>query len=284
MTAAVARSRQPLTPVPAVRGPFFIGVGLLAGAIIAYQLAIMRIFSVANWAHFGSLVVSIAMLGFGVASAVMCVGEGHFERQAGAWARAALLAFGPLMVVGNLTGQQAQFNPIFLLADSSQQYLLFANFTSYFLPFLAGAIFLGVAFLVGRERFQTTYGSDMTGSGLAGLACLGAMYFLAPDRLLLAPLLLWCAGSAVWMASAGDRKGLGALVVSALLAFSLLFSLPQIEVSPYKGVSYARKFPDAERIYEAAGAHGYLEAYQSSYFHFAPGLSDMAAEIGRAHV
>lgn len=277
MTATLAPSRQPLIPVPAVNGPFFIGVGLLAGAIIAYQLAIMRIFSVASWAHFGSLVVSIAMLGFGVASAVMCVGKGHFERQAGAWARAALWLFGPLMVVGNLLGQQAQFNPIFLLADSAQQYLLFANFASYFLPFLAGALFLGVAFLVGRERFQLTYGSDMTGSGLAGLACLGAMYVLAPDRLLLAPLILWLAGAAVWFAAAGDRRGLLGLAAAAVVAFGLLFALPQIEVSPYKGVSYAKKFPDSDRIYQATGAHGFTEVYTSSYFHFAPGLSDMAA-------
>src|SRR3954454_19247205 len=48
----------------------YLAVGLEAGAVIALQICIMRIFSVGSWAHFGSLVVSLAMLGFGLTSAV----------------------------------------------------------------------------------------------------------------------------------------------------------------------------------------------------------------------
>ena len=42
----------------------YLSVALVAGAVIALQIGIMRIFSVGSWAHFGSLVVSLAMLGF----------------------------------------------------------------------------------------------------------------------------------------------------------------------------------------------------------------------------
>ena len=55
-----------LKPTPAL----YLAVGLEAGAVIALQIGIMRIFSVGSWAHFGSLVVSLAMLGFGLTSAV----------------------------------------------------------------------------------------------------------------------------------------------------------------------------------------------------------------------
>jgi spermidine synthase len=41
-------------------------------------------------------------------------------------------------------------------------------------------------------------------------------------------------------------------------------------------VAYARKFPDAKKVYESASPFGFLEAYSSSYLHFAPGLSDNA--------
>ena len=57
----------------------YLAVGLEAGAVIALQICIMRIFSVGSWAHFGSLVVSLAMLGFGLTSAVMCIGKGWFS-------------------------------------------------------------------------------------------------------------------------------------------------------------------------------------------------------------
>src|ERR1700722_4836497 len=49
----------------------YLAVGLAAGAVIALQIDIMRVFAVGSWAHFGSLVVSLAMLGFGLTSAVM---------------------------------------------------------------------------------------------------------------------------------------------------------------------------------------------------------------------
>ena len=74
-----------------------------------------------------------------------------------------------------------------------------------------------------------------------------------------------------------DRLGLVLLVVAGAGAAALNFALPQIVSLQYKGVSYARNFPDAQRIYQAASPFGYLEIYRSSYFHFAPGLSDMAA-------
>ena len=54
----------------------YLSVGLAAGAVIALQIDMMRVFSVGSWAHFGSLVVSLAMLGFGLTSAVMCVAKG----------------------------------------------------------------------------------------------------------------------------------------------------------------------------------------------------------------
>jgi hypothetical protein len=53
--------------------------------------------------------------------------------------------------------------------------------------------------------------------------------------------------------------------------------MPTLAVSDFKGVSYARKFPDSERVLERASPFGYLEIYSSSYLHFAPGLSDNAA-------
>ena len=83
-TAQQQRSPLPLTvSVDLDTRPslsFYLSVGLVAGSIIALQIGIMRVFSVGSWAHFGSLVVSLAMFGFGLTSAVMCVGKDWFER------------------------------------------------------------------------------------------------------------------------------------------------------------------------------------------------------------
>jgi hypothetical protein len=125
------------------RWMLYAAVGLVAGAVIALQIGIMRVFSVGSWAHFGSLVVSLAMLGFGLTSAVMCVAKGWFERHWQGVITGALCAFGPLVIAANLAAQQLPFNAIFLISDPLQKWKLFANFLLYLLPFLAGATFLG---------------------------------------------------------------------------------------------------------------------------------------------
>src|SRR3984893_11086041 len=241
-----------LRPTPAL----YFAVGLEAGAVIALQICIMRIFSVGSWAHFGSLVVSLAMLGFGLTSAVMCIGKGWFERHWKGVATAALLAFGPLTVAANLLAQQIPFNAIFLVSDPMQKWRLFGNFMLYMLPFLAGALYLGIVFLKASKIFGRVYFADLSGAGLCGLAFLLAMYLLPPENLIVAPLLLWFAGSLFWFWALANRRAmawLSAVAVAAIgchFVLPALFDIPKLAASDYKGVAYARKFPDRERVYE----------------------------------
>lgn len=263
--------------------PVYFAVGLEAGAVIALQIAIMRIFSIGSWAHFGSLVVSLAMLGFGLMSTIMCIAKDWFSRHWRFVCGVALLSFGPLAVAANLLAQQVPFNAIFLVSDPNQKWRLLANFLLYFTPFLAGAAFLGSVFLQAKTRFNRVYFADLLGSGLCGLVVLLAMYVFVPQDLILAPLILWFLAAVCWLSAVEGRRALVALVAVAIATFGAHLwlapdlGLTKLAVSDYKGVAYARKFPDAQRVYAKNSPFGYLEIYASSYLHFAPGLSDNAA-------
>ena len=261
----------------------YLSVGLAAGAVIALQIDVMRVFSVGSWAHFGSLVVSLAMLGFGLTSAVMCVAKNWFQRHWLGAAGAALALFGPLAVAANLYVQRLGFNAIFLVSDPAQKWKLLQIFLVDLTPFLAGAVFLGCVFLKSNKTFGRVYFADLAGSGLCGLVFLGAMYLFRPENLIVAPLALWLAAMIAWALGPGGLRALAPFVALAALAFGCHFvgapalGLSRLAVNDYKGVAYARKFPDAKRIYESVSPFGYIEAYSSSYLHFAPGLSDNAA-------
>ena len=192
----------------------YLAVGLEAGAVIALQICIMRIFSVGSWAHFGSLVVSLAMLGFGLTSAVMCIGKGWFDRHWRGVATASLMLFGPLTVAANLLAQQIPFNAIFLISDPMQKWRLAGNFLLYMLPFLAGALYLGTVFLKANKIFGRVYFADLSGAGLCGLAFLVAMYLSTPENLIVVPLILWFLGSMLWFTALANRRGALLLLVS----------------------------------------------------------------------
>lgn len=261
----------------------YAAVGCVAGAIIALQIGIMRIFSEGSWAHFGSLVVSLAMLGFGLTSAVMCLARNWFERHWFGVIAGSLAAFSPLVVGSNLAAQQLPFNPIFIVSDPLQKWRLVANFALYLLPFLAGSLFLGTVFLRAQKVFGRVYFADLLGSGLCGLLTLGSLFLFRPDNLVLVPVVLAGIGSVLWFLGLGSRKWAVALTVISLVAIGVHLHLPdaakisKLSVSDYKGVSYARKFPDSKQQYEGISPFGHLEVYSSSYLHFAPGLSDNAS-------
>ena len=260
----------------------YLAVGLGAGAVIALQIDIMRVFSVGSWAHFGSLVVSLAMLGFGLTSAVMTVAKDWFSRHWRLAATVALGLFGPLAVAANLYVQQLGFNAIFLVSDPAQKWKLLEIFLAELAPFLAGAVFLGCVFLKSNRTFGRVYFADLAGAGLCGLVFLLAMYVFVPANLIAAPLALWLAACLAWGVGPGGLGSLVPYLLAGVVAFGGHFSLAPalglktLAVNDYKGVSYARKFPDAKKVYESASPFGYLEVYSSSYLHFAPGLSDNA--------
>jgi hypothetical protein len=204
----------------------YLSVGLVAGAVVALQIAVMRVFALGNWAHVGSLVVSLAMLGFGLTGAVMCAAKAWFERN-WQWAAAlALMLFGPLIVSAHLLARRIPFDAALLASDPSQKWRLFAGFLLHMLPFLAGALFLGVVFLKARRVFGRVYFADLTGSGLCGLLILVAMSLIAPRGLLVVPLLLWLVGSALWFLATGNARAIAWVGLVAAVTVGLYFAAP----------------------------------------------------------
>lgn len=278
--------RPPGLSLPSLEAPrlaHFFAIGLIAGAIIALQIAVMRVFAVGSWTHFGSLVVSLAMLGFSLSSVVIFAAKDWFDRNWRSAASAALILLGPLAVAANLIAQTLPFNAIFLVSDPIQKWRLLANFLLYLMPFLSGAFFLGIVFLKSRTAFGKVYFADLTGSGLAGMAVLASMYLFAPETIIAVPLLLWAIGAVLWFAAFRQLRsaiGVGAVAALSVAAYLLMpgiTGIPDIAVSQYKGIAYARNFPDGKRIYRDISPFGDLQIYSSSYMHFAPGLSDNAA-------
>ena len=260
----------------------YLAVALGAGAVIALQIDIMRVFAVGNWTHFGSLVVSLAMLGFGLTSAVMASAKGWFQRHWQGAATAGLGFMGPAAVAANLYIQTLKFNPIYLVSDPNQKWKLLAIFLAALTPFLGGAVFLGCVFLKSNKTFGRVYFADLAGSGLSGLVFLAAMYLFNPVNLIAAPLVLWLAACLAWTFIPGAAWSRWVFAVLGLAAFGGHFllapalDLPRLAVNDYKGASYARRLPEAKKVFESASPFGFLEAYTTSYLHFAPGLSDNA--------
>jgi hypothetical protein len=270
---------------PRLAGLRLAALFLLSMSMVSYELAVMRCFAVGSWTNFGSMVISIALLGFGLAGTLITFLEKSVERKADSWLSWTALLLGPSMALAHVAAQQLPFNPVMMTTDRAQYLLLAAYYALYAIPFFIGALFIGVSFIAFRSRIHGLYFWNMLGSGLGGFLLLGALYILPPERLV-GPLAALSSLAALFsLVLRGDGEGrlvlplgrsLGA--AGALCASLVLLALfGDLRVSEFKPINYARAFPDAKRVYHSFGPTGEYDAYSSSYFHIAPGLSDNAS-------
>jgi len=51
--------------------PPLLGVALISAAALAYEILLIRLFSIALWHHFAYMIISLAMLGYGASGALL---------------------------------------------------------------------------------------------------------------------------------------------------------------------------------------------------------------------
>ena len=258
---------------------------LVSICVLGFEIEVMRVFSVGSWSNFGSMVISIALLGFGVAGTLLTFLGANVRRNPDGWLSVSAFSLGPAMAVAHTVAQHIPFNPVLIVSDPTQLWLIGAYYIVYGVPFFAGGLFVGVCFTAFSTRMHQLYFWNMLGSGVGGLAILGLMFVFPPDFLIyplvglaVIPALLSCVR---WNAQE-NRPRVRAIeaactLVVAGMSYALLLSFGQIFVSDFKPVSYAQRFPDARKVYSSFSPLGEIQVYESSYFHFAPGLSDTAS-------
>jgi len=258
---------------------------LLSVTLLAYELGIMRLFAVGSWDNFGSMVISICLLGFGLAGTLLTLIQKRVLANPDRWLFVTAFLMSPTMALSQILGQQVPFNPVLIVSDSTQLWWIAAYYVIYAIPFFFGALFIGVIFMALSSRIHQLYFWNMLGSGVGGFVILLLMFLLPPAKLIL-PLLalasltaLFCAVS--WNGERGDFSlGIGKVALTLVLfavSFGAVELWGKINVSDFKPISYARRFPDVKEVYHHYSPTGDMYVYDSSYFHFAPGLSDNAS-------
>lgn len=221
------------------------GLGIVSAATMLLQISWTRALSVALWYHFAFLVISTAMLGFGVSGVLLTLGRRRWAALpldhtlsvlAAAQAAAALLGF--------LVANHIPFAPFALLSDPHQ--LLYGPL--YVLALAAPFVCSGLiaALLLGRHPAQAggIYLFDLVGAGLgalllvavmpagvstaiaasAALACVAALIFATRRTRAPAAVLLVLALGLTWVAEQAlplrisPTKRLGARPIAEALA------------------------------------------------------------------
>lgn len=244
-------------------------VALVSAAQLAFELALMRIFAVTQWHHFSYMVISIAMLGNAAAGTLLAIFTlGSQHRMKGLRIAAAGFALSvPLSYIGS---QYIAFETFHLSSHPSQLLLLLALYLVLSLPFLFSASAVTLALLACPARLGVVYGLGMIGAGLGAPLATLLLLWISPCWLpaCLAPLALagaWiCMGTSVRM-----RVKVGLIILVSAVSLWSLVTPPRI--SQYKGLAYARLWPDFRQIATARSPMSEVTAVASRMIRETPG-------------
>jgi SAM-dependent methyltransferase len=148
------------------------GIFLLSLATLLLELALTRVLSVALWYHFGFLVISTALLGFGVSGVTLAVWDWLRERAPLDRALAALaLGFGLSTIASFWLMQRIPFDPFSLLADRRQLLFMPLYYVVIAAPFFFSGLAIALLLTRGSRDVNRLYAFDLVGAG-AGCAAL----------------------------------------------------------------------------------------------------------------
>lgn len=166
----------PDNQVTNIRWPHFAGVFLLSLGTLLLELALTRVLSVANWYHFGFLVVSTALLGFGASGVTLSLWTRLRVETPLNHALASLsLLFGFVSVASFWLMQRIPFQPFRLLLDRSQLLYTLLYYLILAAPFFCSGLAISLLLTRGGQEVNRLYAADLLGAGLGCVAVCAVM-------------------------------------------------------------------------------------------------------------
>lgn len=256
--------------------PLLIAVSLLSMAMIAYEILLTRLFSIALWHHFVYMIVSLALLGYGASGTFLVFAKHRLLSRFDASFAALAVAFGVASIGCYVLARRVPFNPLEIIWDWRQQAYLAAIYLLLAVPFFAGASAIALVLAAWPGRIGVIYRADLTGAGLGALGIVAIIFALTPEDCLRVIAAAAFGAAAIALYGAGRwRVALAVLVLAAPTALAWPQAWLTPVPSPYKSLSMALTIPGARVIAERSGPLGRLAVIESPNvpLRHAPGLS-----------
>ncbi|MHC4931356.1 MAG: polyamine aminopropyltransferase [Planctomycetota bacterium] len=234
---------------------------LLSAAVLAHEVCLLRVLSLAYWHHAASLVVSVALLGFGVAGTLLALAP-RLKRPFTIVICAALYAVAiPLSLrLANVV----DFNILEAGWNRGQWLRLLAMEAFFLVPFLFAALAIAVALSLRSKEPGGIYAANLLGSGIGSLGAPMLLWDRSPEVSLQMVSIL--AAAAAVPAARGRWKLCGVIAAAAVV----LLGARSVEMSPFKDLL---TLPIRRMISSSDGPMGRVDRADIPALHHAPGLS-----------
>ncbi|MFW2440455.1 MAG: SAM-dependent methyltransferase [Arenicellales bacterium] len=260
----------------------YLSVALISGAALAYEILLMRLFSIIQWHHFSYMIIGLALLGYGFSGTFVSIFQYWLRVRFRHVYLTSLLLFGLTSVASFMLAQTLPFNAELILWDYRQVGYLLIIFLLLSLPFFFAATAICLAFMQYSGQVSRIYAWDLAGAGLGSLIVIGLLFVVFPQNALLAIGMLGPVSMLVASVELRIKKPKPVLVVLGLSTMLLVLAAVGLDLhmSPYKSLPQTLRVSGTEVIEQDSSPFGMISIVDSATvpFRHAPGLSLGSAE------
>ena len=258
--------------------PPLAAIFLLSATALAYEVLLVRLFSIIHWHHFAFMVISIALLGYGVSGSLITVFQRSLMQRYSSVLIFNAVMFGLSTIVCFIAVQQMPFNALEILWDTSQWQRLFMSYLLLTLPFFFVANSIALTMARYHDRIALIYGVDLIGAGFGAIAIIVLLQFYPPGAVLR---ILGVLGLVASLLAIRQLACLGRMLVSSVLALFTVFILfaPaqwfELRLSEYKGLEQVLKINGTVHLQRQSNSMSEVDVIESNFVPFrnAPGMS-----------
>lgn len=258
----------------------YLSLFLLSAATLAFEVALTRLFALAQGHHFAFMAVSLALLGAGASGTFLSLRPPP-PQGLRRWLRMSALLFTLTAPASYLLVNYLPFDAYRIAWERSQLLWLALYYLALTVPFFFSGLAVGAALVTLPEVTGRLYAANLLGSGFGPpLALLALATFGGPGTVFG---VAWLGSLAFlilsWPRPARGDQSQPRLVAGGLLSTicALLCLFPpawaDIRLTPYQSLSQALLYPGSRVILQKWNAFSRIDVIQSEGIRSAPGLS-----------
>ncbi|MEA2000648.1 MAG: hypothetical protein U9N84_01980, partial [Actinomycetota bacterium] len=256
------------------------GVAATSASGLIFEIALTRVFAVTQFYHFAFLTISMALLGFGASGSLLTafprLGAGGPRRWAwlaGLQGMATLTAYG--------VSNSLPFDSFAIAWDRTQIAYLAVYYLTLAVPFFFGGLVVAVL-LTGRGQPEPVsshlvYGASLAGSGLGCVVAIVGLDLLGGEGTIALAAAVAMAAAAGFATLVVHQRGLRAgATIATVILLAMGITVPgslEMNMSPYKDLMGALRFPDATIVATVWDQGTRIDLVRSDGIRSLPGLS-----------
>lgn len=251
-----------------------ISLFLISFSIFLYQVCLLRIISVSDYYHFAFLIVSVALLGFGISGSFLYFFINRLKSP-DLIRLIFALSFSVSIFTSFILINHIPFDSFKIAWEIKQIFYLTAYYFFLLLPFFFGGSFIGYI-LHSQEKPGITYFYNLIGSASGAITFIFLVGLLGKTGIIITSSVIGIIATFFLLNKKYLKIFLSLSLVFLIFMTAMLLFYPkafEIRMSPYKSLPTVLRYPDSKIILSKENPYSILNVIDSQSIKSAPGIS-----------